>query len=364
MSYSKFKANIKSISLLALPMVFLTMIAIAGVCYYLIPHMTWPVAFVIGAILSPPDAIAASGIIKDMPLPDQTKTILEGESLVNDASALTAYRIAIGVAMGGAFVFWEACIQFIVVMMGGILIGVIMGLIFKYFLKKVQLASTAIVSLTILLPFVAYQVAEIFQVSGVLAVVSMGLSIAKKVENGKIFSVYTVDQSKSVWSVIIYLLSGLIFILIGMEFPQALRDIPRATIPSLIISSIAIFFIALIIRILFIFLHRYEVGVEEHVKYIVKKHKGEEEEEVTQKMSLDWKNALIIGWSGMRGIVSVATAIALPMVLSNGEDFTGRSSVIFITTLVVVLMLLIQGLGLPILLKLLKITTGKDNAEI
>jgi len=364
--FQQFKANFRTISMMAITLVFITMIAIAVTVKFLVPDISWPMAFVIGAILSPPDAVAASGITKSLNLSHRSNTILEGESLINDASALTAYRVALGVATGGSFVIWEAGLQFIITLVGGCLVGFFMAYIFGYIIKKVNLESTAIVSFNLLLPFVAYQFAEELHVSGVLAVVTMGILIAGRVHKDKIFSDITRVQSKSVWSTIIYLFSGLIFILIGLEFPQALKEIPSHSIVPLIISAFAIFFIALIIRIIVIFRHKFRmdkmitiVNSEEYKRKASKKHI----ERSKHLRAMGWKDAFIIGWSGMRGIVSMATAIALPVTLSDGEVFQQRNSIIFLTVLVVILMLVIQGMGLPVLIKLLKVDADEDTVN-
>lgn len=355
-SFREFKTNIRTISMMAIPLVFITMCAIAIIVHYLIPGLSWPMAFVVGAILSPPDAIAAAGITKGLNLSHRTDIILEGESLINDASALTAYRVALGVVTGGTFVFWEAGLEFIITLLGGCIIGFIMAFVFSYTLKRVKLESTAIVSLNLLLPFVAYQLAESLKVSGVLAVVTMGILIAKRIHKDKIFSDITKVQSKSLWSTIIYLLSGLVFILIGLELPQVLHEVPSNAIIPLVISAFAIFIIALLIRFIIVFRHKFKLdriitNIANH-KHSISEEKAKRLEEIEP---LCWKEALIISWAGMRGIVSLATAIGLPVTLSNGETFTQRNTIIILTVLVVIIMMVIQGLGLPLLVKWLKV---------
>jgi CPA1 family monovalent cation:H+ antiporter len=222
---------------------------------------------------------------------------------------------------------------------------------------KVPLHSTAIVGVNLLLPFVAYQFAESLHVSGVLAVVTMGILIATRVHKDKSYSDITKMQSRSVWNTLIYLLSGLIFILIGLEFPQVLDNIPASSVIPLLMSAFAIFFIALAVRILIVFCHKLKLDriitiiiSEKYQRKIVEKHN---KVQITEPFN--WKDALVISWSGMRGIVSVATAIALPVTFANGQAFHQRNSIIFLTVLVVILMMLIQGLGLPLLIKWLKI---------
>lgn len=238
--------------------------------------------------------------------------------------------------------------------------GLVMAWLFVKLLQYVSLKSIPTVSLNILLPFVAYQFAESLDASGVLAVVAFGLYVSRRVSRGCLFSRETVEQSRSVWSVLIYLLSGLIFILIGLEFPQALHSIPKGTIVPLVWSSLLIFVIALAVRILFIFEHKFSYD-KLHMR---SRRKARQDGSMRETRSLDWKNALVIGWSGMRGIVSVATAIALPVTFTGGTEFSQRGSLIFLTVTVVILMLLIQGLGLPVLIRLLRINAPEEKKEL
>lgn len=358
-SIKEFKTNFKTISMMAISLVFITMVCIAIVAYFLIPGMNWSAAFVLGAILSPPDAAAAAGITKSLKLSNRTNTILEGESLINDASALTAYRITLGVAVGGLFSFWDASLVFVISIAGGCIVGFVIAKALQYGLKKIEFDSTTRLSLNLLLPFVAYLFAEELNVSGVLAVVILGLMNASYSHQSKVITDKERIQFRSLWDTITYLLSSLIFILIGLEFPKVLREISSSTFVPLLITSIAIFLIAMVSRILVIFKHK--LNLDKQIKQFnnpLKNKKKRFNMTFTKKLtpintlqSLSWNEAFIIGWSGMRGIVSLATAIALPLTLNNGQKFIQRESIIFLTVMVVILMLIIQGLGLPIIIK-------------
>lgn len=177
-SFNDFRTNINTISTLAITLVFITASGIAVVAHYLIPGMTWPLSFVLGAILSATDAVAAMSITKGLGLSNSTTTILEGESLVNDASALVAYQFAVAAVTGVAFVVWKASLQFAVLMAGGALVGFIMGKTLTYILKLVNKNHLVTISFMLLMPFVTYLVAEALHVSGVIAVVILGLGIA------------------------------------------------------------------------------------------------------------------------------------------------------------------------------------------
>lgn len=364
----EFKTNFRTISMMSITLVFTTMAAIAAMAYFCIPGMTWPVAFVIGAILSPPDAVAASGITKGLKLTPRTNVILEGESLINDASALIAYKMAVGIAIGMSFSFFNAVGLFFLSVVGGCLIGLIMAFASTFIQRKLHLKGTVFMSFNLLLPFVAYLVAEEFEVSGVLAVVVLGLKRASLTLKKDDVPEKTKVEFRSIWATITYILSGLIFILIGLEFPHMLATIPPHSVIPLIISAFAIFLVALAIRFLAVFRHKFSLDkmlyrISIHSRLDPNNRRAQPRMDKMKELEpLDWKDALIISWSGMRGIVSIATALALPLVTLNGEDFPHRGSITFLAATVVIIMLVIQGLGLPILIKYLKIDTEEENS--
>lgn len=341
-SFSQFKTNINTISTLAISLVFLTVTGIAVISRYFIPGMTWPLGFVLGAILSATDAVAAMSITKGLGLSHKTSTILEGESLINDASALVAYRFAVAAVTGTAFVFWEASLQFLILIGGGVLIGLIMGKILEFIIKRIKEDAIVIISFMLLMPFVTYLIAEEFHVSGVIAVVMLGLGISRF--SNKIFPVNLMHQSKSIWDIIIFLLNGLIFILIGLQFPYILESIDKILILPYIGYALLITIAVLVIRMARVFLQQI------NLQKAFEKKKGR----ITEHALLDFRNSLIISWSGMRGIVSLAIAIGLPHKLSDGSPFPLRSEIIFISVVVVLFTLIGQGLTLPWLVKKLQ----------
>ena len=341
-SFKSFKTNINTISALAITLVFITASGIAVFAHYVIPGMTWPLAFVLGSILSATDAVAAMSITKGLGLSHNTNTILEGESLVNDASALVAYRFAVAAVTGTAFMFWSATLQFGILMAGGVLVGLVVGKILSFIIQRIHHNSMATISFMLLTPFVTYLVAENLHVSGVIAVVMLGLSIARF--SGKIFPDKLKQQSKSFWDIIIFLLNGLIFILIGLQFPFVIKSIDGSLIWQYIGYAFAITIIALLLRMARVFLQKINL---QHA-FDKGKHK------ITEDALLDFKNSLIISWSGMRGIVSLAIAIGLPVTLADGRPFPERNAIIFISVVVVLFTLIGQGLTLPWLVKRLR----------
>jgi CPA1 family monovalent cation:H+ antiporter len=341
-SFAQFKTNINTISTLAISLVFLTVTGIAVMSHYFIPGMTWPLGFVLGAILSATDAVAAISITKGLGLSHKTSTILEGESLINDASALVAYRFAVAAVTGTAFVFWEASFQFLLLIGGGFLIGLIMSKILAFIIKRIQDDAIIIISFMLLMPFVTYQIAEELNVSGVIAVVMLGLGISHF--SNKILPTNLLHQSKSIWEMIIFLLNGLIFILIGLQFPYILENIDETLVLPYIGYAFLITVVVLIIRMARVFLQQI------NLQKAYDKKRGR----ITEHALLDFKNSLIISWSGMRGIVSLAIAIGLPHTLKDGTPFPLRNEIIFISIAVVLFTLLGQGLTLPWLVKKLQ----------
>ncbi len=341
-SFSEFKTNINTIGTLSISLVFVTASGIAVAAHYLIPGMTWPLSFVLGAILSATDAVAAMSITKGLGLSHKTITILEGESLVNDASALVAYRFALGAVTGTAFVFWKASLEFLGLMAGGVVMGMVMGKLLAFIIKRVHKNSMVVISFMMLMPFVTYLAAESVHVSGVIAVVMLGLAIARF--SNKIFPESLKNQSKSIWDMIIFLLNGLIFILIGLQLPYVIDSIPGNQLLPYIGYAFIITIVALLLRMGRVF------SQQVNLQKAFKKGKGR----ITEQALLDFKNSLIISWSGMRGIVSLAIAIGLPITLKDGSPFPQRNAIIFISIVVVLFTLLGQGLTLPWLVRRLK----------
>lgn len=348
-SFKEFKTNFNTISTLGVSLVFITAVGIAVTAHYLIPGMTWPLSFVLGAILSATDAVAAMSITKGLGLSRKTNTILEGESLVNDASALVSYHFAVAAVTGAAFVFWKASLEFLLLIAGGLLVGITMGRILLWIIGRIKQNNLAIISFMLLMPFVTYLIAEELHVSGVIAVVILGLSIARF--SSKVFPEHLKNESKAIWDIIIFLLNGLIFILIGLQFPYVIRNIESGMVLPYIGYAFVITVVALLVRMARVFSQR--VGLQKALQ----KGRGR----ITEHALLDFKNSLIISWSGMRGIVSLAIAIGLPMTLSDGTPFPQRNAIIFISVVVVLFTLIGQGLTLPWLVKSLKL---EDEADV
>ncbi|WP_222167222.1 Na+/H+ antiporter [Edaphocola aurantiacus] len=337
-SFKEFRTHINTISTLAIGLVFMTTAAIAVAAHYLIPGMSWPLSFVLGAILSATDAVAAMGITKGLGLSHKTSTILEGESLVNDASSLVAYRFAVAAVTGVAFVWWKGLLNFFLVFGGGLAVGIIMGKLLALVLRYFRTNDLVIISLTLLMPFVTYLVAEHFEVSGVIAVVALGLGISR-LSKGK-FPEKLRRQSANFWDTNIFLLNGLIFILIGLQFPIVMKQMATEQVWWSILYAAIITIIAFAVRFARVLWQQVS---------LTKAFEGKRR--LSEEALFDRPTSVIISWAGMRGIVSLAIALGLPVTLDNGQPFPMRSEIIFITIAVVLFSLLGQGLSLPWIVK-------------
>ncbi|PZO87738.1 MAG: Na+/H+ antiporter, partial [Micavibrio aeruginosavorus] len=346
-SWHDFKKHSDSIGRLAIGLVLFTTAGVAVCAYYMIPGFSWPLAFVLGAIVSPPDAVAATSAIKGLRLPKRLVAILEGESLVNDATALIAYRYAvIAVASGGAFVLWQAALEFVLVAAGGVMIGTAIGFAFTWVLKKLFNNPIVETILTLILPFVSYIAAEDVGVSGVLSVVATGLVISWRAH--EIFSFQTRMQMNGFWDTLIFLLNGFVFILIGLELPVIVNDVSGHPLPHLIGYGLLISAVVIVIRLIWIF-------PTVRVSDWLRKRRGITVSDKTNGQ------LFILGWSGMRGVISLATALALPLVMDNGEEFPQRGTILFITFVVILVTLVFQGLTLPLLIKWLGVSETEER---
>jgi CPA1 family monovalent cation:H+ antiporter len=345
-SWRDFRANLRPISLLAIGLVLFTTVAVAYLAHY---FMNLPLAagFVLGAIISPPDAIAATAIAERLKVPRRIVTILEGESLVNDATALVAYRFAVVAVTTGSFSLTHAGGQFFIVGIGGILTGLAAGWLAEQFHKRVDDAPIEI-TVSLLTPFVAYLSAEQLGVSGVLAVVTAGLYLGRRMP--ELLTFKTRLQGGPVWEMVEFLLNGFVFILIGLQLPEVLRALSGHDIPlhRLVWYALLISLTVILIRILWVFPATYLP------RLLFKKIREKDS-------SPSWRHVTIIAWTGMRGVVSLAAALAIPLTIQSGDPFPSRDLILFLTFIVILATLVVQGLSLPPLIRWLGI---KDDGSL
>ena len=345
-SWRDFRANLRPIALLAIGLVLFTTVSVAYLAHY---FMALPLAagFVLGAIISPPDAIAATAIADRLKVPRRIVTILEGESLVNDATALVAYRFAVVAVVTGSFSLAHASVQFFVVGIGGILVGLAVGWLAEQFHKRVDDAPIEI-TVSLLTPFVAYLAAERFGVSGVLAVVTAGLYLGMRMP--ELLSFRTRLRGGPVWEMVEFLLNGFVFILIGLQLPEVVSALSGHSIPvhRLVWYALLISLAVIVIRILWVFPATY---LPRLVFKKVCRHDPYP----------PWRHVTIVAWTGMRGVVSLAAALALPLTLwDSTTPFPGRDLILFLTFVVILATLVLQGLSLPPLIRWLGIQDDRS----
>jgi CPA1 family monovalent cation:H+ antiporter len=344
-SWHDFKANLRPISLAAFGLVFFTTGLVGWIAHEFIPELTWAEAFLLGAIISPPDAVAATSVTKGLGLHPRIITILEGESLMNDASGLIAYKYALAAILTGAFSLSEASWQFVLVVGAGIVVGLIVGglmyLVHKYFVCDANIE----VALTIITPFASYLLAESFHVSGVLAVVSTGLFLSYS--SGDIFSHQSRIQAYAFWDVIIFVLNGLVFILIGLQLSIIIKDDTDLLLWILYGVGLSIFIF--VIRLIWV------IPSSAIPRLLSAK--------IRQREYYSRKYWFVFTWAGMRGVVSMAAALALPLTMPDGSAFQNRDLIVFLTFCVIIFSLVFQGLSLPWLIKVLKLPKHSILAE-
>jgi CPA1 family monovalent cation:H+ antiporter len=346
-SWSDFKANIRPISLLAIGLVVATTLAVGLALKLMVPSVPWAAAFVLGAIISPPDAVAATTILSRLNMPRHIVTILEGESLVNDASGLVIYKLAIVAVLTGAFSFVEASTQFALVSIGGVVIGIVLAFVFIAIHRRLGDPFIEVIT-SLIVPYTAYIAAESLHVSGVLAVVAAGLVRGRY--SPEIVSAQMRIMARSVWNVLVFMLNSLIFILIGIQMSDVMDNLGRYPLSELLLLGTLISVVAIVVRFLWVF----------PVAYLPRWLSGNLHE---QAPKLRRRELTIISWCGMRGIVSLAAALALPTAMPNGEPFPARDLIIFLTFFVIATTLVGQGLSLTPLIRKLKVGSDWSMAK-
>ncbi|MBE9586206.1 Na+/H+ antiporter [Mucilaginibacter sp. JRF] len=339
-SWKDFKKWKTPIALLAFGLVFLTSIVVAYTAQLFIPGFTLALGFLLGGIISPPDAIAATTVLKGLKVPRRTITILEGESLVNDASSLIVFRFALAAILTATFSMQQAVGQFFLVAGMGVVVGLV-GAHIMYFIHRFLPTTAAIdAALTVMTPYILFLCAEHFHYSGVMAVVSGGLFMSFRAH--EVFKTGSTRMNMTaVWHTLIFVMNALVFILIGLDLPEIVQGLGDVSIDQAIKYGVIISLITIVLRISW----TYCIA---HIPRLVSKT-------VRNIPSPGWKNPLITGWAGMRGVVSLATALSIPLLMNDGSAFPHRDLIIFITFVVIFVTLVFQGLTLPFIIKLTNI---------
>jgi CPA1 family monovalent cation:H+ antiporter len=329
-----------SISLLAFGLVIITSLAVAYLTSSMIPGFTMALGFVLGGIVSPPDAIAATSVMKNLTIPKRINVILEGESLVNDASSLIVLRFALAAVITGHFSFSQATTDFFMSTVMGIIIGLAVAHVVYLIHRFLPTTASIDAAFTLISPYFMYLAAEQFHYSGVMAVVTGGLFLSYRsheiFRDGK-----SRLQTINVWATLVMILNGLVFILIGLELPVIISGLDGYSLWEACLYGLIISATVIALRIVWISTATYVP------RWLSSKSR--------RAPSPGWKGPLIMGWAGMRGVVSLAAALSIPVKTASGIDFPHRNLIIFITFVVILITLVFQGLTLPFLIRKVKI---------
>lgn len=338
-SVRELKENVRPISLLALGLVLVTTATVAIVVHALVPEIGWAPAFALGAIVSPPDAVAVTAVAQRLSLPRRVMVILEGESLVNDATALVAYRIAVGAALTGAFSLTEAAGRFVFVAFVGLVVGLAVAWFAGWVTARLKDPPVE-VTVSLLVPFAAYLPAEHLGASGVIAAVAAGVHAGWRAP--RLMTSETRILGGAVWQMVIFFINGFVFLLIGLQLRTILTGLDAPEILRFAGVAVVVSVAVIVVRFAWVFPATYlprllVPGLRQ------------------RDPSPPWPHVVILAWAGMRGAVSLAAALALPLTLPGGAAFPHRELILFVTFGVIVATLVGQGVSLPWLIRALPI---------
>src|SRR3990172_8476641 len=346
-SWRDFSANLRPIGLLAVGLVIATTVVVGATLKLLDPDVPWAAAFVFGAIVSPPDAVAATAILSRLNMPRRIVTVLEGESLVNDASGLVLYKFAVAAVLSGAFSILDAGAEFLLIAAGGVAVGLALGWVFVAVHRHLGDAFTEVL-VSLSAPYAAYVLAESLDVSGVLAVVSAGLLRGR--HSPSLVSAEMRIIARSAWNILVFMLNSLIFVLIGTQLSGIVARLTEYSARELVSYSLGISLVAIVVR----FACVYPAVYGPWLLSAPRRGSGSAPRP---------GEAFIMGWSGMRGIVSLAAALALPVSLPGGGAFPFRDLIVFLTFVVIAATLVLQGLTLAPLIRWLKVGSDPGPQE-
>ncbi|GAA4225506.1 Na+/H+ antiporter [Actinomadura meridiana] len=342
-SYTNLRQNVWGIGLLSVGLVLFTTFAVGYVAYLLVPGLPLPAAFVLGAIVAPPDAVAAVSIAQRLGLPRRTVTVLVGESLFNDATALTAFRVALIAATGAGFTLADGVWRFLFAAAVGAAVGLSLGPPLHWLRTRLNdpLVENGVAVVT---PFGAYLIAESLHASGVIAVVVSGLYLGHRATES---AAATRLIGRSFWKVMVFVLESVVFLLIGLQLPPVLDGLSGRSTPELVWWAIAVFAATVVARFVWVFPASY-------VPWLMsRRERGREH--------VGWRGRVVLSWAGMRGVVSLAAAFAIPFTTSDDAAFPGRDLILFLTFTTVLGTLLVQGLTFPALIRVLGVGGERER---
>jgi len=341
------RRNVRPLSLLAVGLVFATLLAVAGVCHAAISGLSWPTCFLLGAIVAPTDAVAANSIAARLGIPRRLTTLIEGESLVNDATALVCYGFAVAAVATGAFSLWHATFSFVVDVAGGIGMGLAVGVALRQVRRKLNHSPTEI-AIALLSGYFAYLPAYAAGVSAVLAAVTVSVYVGWYTP--ELTTVETRLQGDAVWSILTFLLNALLFGLVGLQLRPILDSLSGTPTGTLILDALVVVSAVMVTRFAWVFPATYLPRllfrrVRERDPYP------------------PWQYPAFISWAGLRGAVTLAAALALPVATHSGAPFPERDLLIYLAFCVILATLVVNGLSLPLVIRLLGLEDDGDAAE-
>ncbi|HEX8766504.1 MAG TPA: Na+/H+ antiporter, partial [Candidatus Acidoferrum sp.] len=351
-SWRDFRRNLRIISMLALGLVAFTVWGVAGLSQWILPDFNWNLGLVLGAVVCTTDAIAATAIARRLGLPRRLVDVLEGESLVNDASGLLALQLATRRILTGQRLGLGGRVELLAYLVGsGIVIGLVLGKIVRVMVRRIDAAPLEI-TFGLIAPYIAYLTAESLHSSGVLATVVCGLYLGHT--SSTYLSIGARLQSTAVWETFTFVLNGVVFILIGLQLPYILQGIPTIGLGQLIVHGLELSAIVVLLRMMWIFPG---ASISNWIQTRIR-HRHDP--------APSPKALFAVGWAGMRGVVALAAAISLPETLKNGSPFPQRNVIIFLTYCVIFVTLVLQGLTLPPLLRFLGLAgaSGVNREEV
>jgi CPA1 family monovalent cation:H+ antiporter len=343
-SWRDFKRDWRAIFLLAFGLVLFTTVLVAVAMRMLGIGVSWPVAFLLGAIVSPPDASAATAIIRKLGVPRRMLTVIEGESLVNDATALIAYKFALAAIVTGSFSVGEAAIRFVVVAVGGTAVGLAIAMAGIFMVRRLD-NGTAETCLTLIVSFATYLCADALGFSGVFATVAGGLYFGRRLPS--VTTAQTRLDGYAFWRTVLFIINGLVFTLIGLEMPAVMAGLQGYSWQQLTIYGATVVLVVIAVRFVWMFPATYLPRI-----LFASIAQGEP--------APRWGSIAAMSWAGMRGIVSLAAALSLPRSLPSGAEFPFRNLLLFLTYVVILSTLLIPSTTLPWLMRSLGV---RDRGE-
>jgi Na+/H+ antiporter len=341
------RANLRGLTLNAVALVLATMCAVALAAHALIPGMPWEAAFVLGAIGSPTDPLAAATIMRRLDAPRRLVSNIEGEGLFNDATALVAYRVAVAAVVTGSFSLADAGLRFVLGATGGVAIGLAVGWVVAEIRKRTADAQVN-VTISLLTGYAAFVPADAVGASGVLAAVTAGIYLGLRAP--RILPARTRLQSGFVWDILDFLINAILFVLIGLQLHAVVDGLVGYSAGELVAYGVVVSGIVVATRIAWFFTIPYLIRA-------LDRRPSQRTRRVTAAQRF------VVAWSGMRGAVSLAVALALPLTTDAGDGFPKRDLIIFLTFAVIFFTLVVQGLSLPLVIRRLSITDGGADAE-